>query len=262
MFDFHLHTCVSFDSDADPKDMIAAAARAGLREICFTDHSDDDPLGERQAAFKLEDYLRVLTPYMDPPQPVKVRFGAEIGASPWAPEKYDAAAAQFDYDFIICSAHFVGDEDPYYPEYFEKRGRREAFDEYFLEVIRDIECHDVFNVFGHLTYASKCCIYDDPVAHYAEFADYYDKILKMLIERGKGIEVNTSGYRNTGEPLPHFEIIKRYLELGGEIITIGSDAHDPSRVGDRIAETIDRIKALGVRRICTFEKMKPVFHVI
>ena len=262
MFDYHIHSNVSFDSSASWQSMVKAASDAGLKEICFTDHRDTDPLGEKCLTYDIRDYKEKYGEMLRREQPVRVKLGAEIGAVPWEPPAYDALALDYEYDFIICSAHFVGREDPYFPDFFDKRSREEAFSDYLAEVIENIRIHNIFSVFGHLTFVSKNCPCQDPVVHYAEFADYYDEIFRLLIARGKGIEVNTSGYANTGQPMPPYDAVKRYFELGGEIITVGSDAHSPERVGEHIPEVIERIKAAGGKYVCTFDKMKPVFHKI
>ena len=262
MYDYHLHSDVSFDSTEKAIDMIQAALDMGLKEICFTDHGDTDPYGKKILTFSRKEYLEAYEKFMGKELPVKVKFGAEIGAAPWDISSYDNIAATYDFDFIILSAHFVGKEDPYFAEYFKPRTRRQAFEEYMQEVIRDIDTHDNYSVLGHLTFVSKCCPLDDPIVHYSEFCDYYDEIFKKLITRGKGIEINTSGYKNTGEPLPPYEAVKRYIDMGGEIITLGSDAHDRYRVGEHVFEAVERLKQMGAKYICTFDKLKPIFNRI
>ena len=94
-----------------------------------------------------------------------------------------------------------------------------------------------------------------------KYGDYAEEVFRVLIDKGIGMEVNTSGLRVSDAPLPPLPFVKRYLEMGGEILTIGSDAHRPEAVGRRISETLAQLKEL-TPWICTFEKGKPVYHRI
>ena len=264
MFDFHMHSRVSFDSDAQPADMVRAAAGRGLKEICFTDHQDfvpDHP--ELCYHFAVEDYRAAYAQIHEVDPRVRVRLGVEICTLPDDPEKFARLAAAQDYDFVICSQHFVGKEDPYQPEYFEGKTQRQAYLGYLEAQARDVRRHTDYDVLGHLGYPVR--FYQGELPNHMAYADYrdlFDVILRHLVLHGKGLEVNTRSFPVTGGPIASADVLRRYRELGGEIITTGSDAHDPSLVGAHLRETLRLLGELGFRYVCTFEKRKPVFHTI
>ena len=93
--------------------------------------------------------------------------------------------------------------------------------------------------------------------------DVIDAILKLAIEKGKGIELNTSYHRyGLADSTPSHMILKRYRELGGLIVTIGSDSHDAAQVGAYIEEGKQVLRACGFSSFCTFEKGQPLFHAL
>ncbi|MPN41662.1 hypothetical protein SDC9_189216 [bioreactor metagenome] len=114
---------------------------------------------------------------------------------------------------------------------------------------------------GHIGYVNQHSPHNAPLS-YADYPDLIDSILQTAVGAGKGIEVNTTGYYKYGEPMPAPDTIRRFLELGGEIITVGSDAHFKNVVGAKYGEAVGLLKTLGAKYVCTFEKMKPVFHKI
>ncbi len=260
MFDFHMHSRVSFDSKADPLDMLAAAERAGLREICFTDHMDFDPSGDADLAFRQEAYHQAYDAL--PESPVTVRLGMEFGMLPDNRAVFLEEANKRPYDFIIGSVHFAGGLDPYYPAYWQGRSQEQAYECYLQSILECLQTHRDFSVLGHLTYPTKASANPSPKPYtMARYGDLAEEILRKLIDLGIGLEVNTSGLRAGNEPLPPLEFVRRYVELGGEILTIGSDAHVPQRVGQYIPQTLAALAKI-TPWICTFQAGKPQFHRI
>ncbi len=264
MFDFHLHSQVSFDSQAKPMDMVRAAARRGLREICFTDHLDFRPDVEpgqpEPMAFTPAAYAAAYDALE--PQGVTVHLGVEAGLLPENQAALRRELSLRAYDFVIGSVHFAQGLDPYYPAFWEGRSQSEAYCAYLQEVLRCLGAHTDFDVLGHLTYPSKARSNLSKVPYsMADYGDWAEEIFKRLITQGKGLEVNTSGLDCTGETLPPLPFVSRYVELGGEILTIGSDAHSPEQVGLHVAETLARLRSI-TPYICTFAGRRPVFHRI
>lgn len=259
MFDFHMHSKVSFDGKETPEDMLRAAEAAGLKEICFTDHIDYDPRGDTQPMlFDTQDYNAAYDHLTS--DKLKIRRGMEYGMIADYPERMKIELRRRHFDFIIGSVHFVDGWDVYYPPYWEGKSMEQAERRYLEEVLTCVENHDDFDVLGHLTYLCKA--WNNPThrpVEYGLYAELVDEIFRVLIRKGKGIEVNTSGMDVCGVFLPGEEYLRRFKELGGRIVTIGSDAHDCGRVG----QYCDRAEAL-VRSIfgyvCTFEDRKPIFH--
>ena len=259
MFDFHMHSTVSFDGHDTAEDMVQAAVNAGLKEICFTDHIDYFANVEKQEwVFDTDVYNAAYDKLFHPA--LKIRRGLEFGLKPYnAPQlKEDLKRRQFD--FVLGSVHFVDELDVYYQPYWEGKTIREAEQRYLEETLVCVQAHEDFDVLGHLTYISKCRAHPAPrPVPFAEHREIIDEILRLLAQKGKGMEMNTSGVDRCGDFLPYEGIFRRFKELGGEIVTVGSDAHTASRVGqyaDRACGILSDIFGY----VCTFEARKPVFH--
>lgn len=261
MFDFHLHSSVSFDSQTTATEMANAAVAAGLREICFTDHYDYNSDPQKQAnLFTLDQYH---TAYDDMcVQGLTIRKGVEFGLTCWNAPHLKALIRQYPFDFVIGSVHFIDGNDPYEATYWQGRTVSQAFEMYLLETLRCLQRHHDFDVLGHLTYVCKSVFNPthEPVL-LTDFQEIVDEILLLLIRDGKGLEVNTSGIDRAGVLLPSKSYLRRFRELGGEIVTVGSDAHDVARVGQYIPDAMEVLKDI-FGYVCTFEKRQPVFHKI
>ena len=259
MFDFHLHTHVSFDGYDTARNMADAAQRAGLREICFTDHMDYDPQDpNHKLNFELVDYEKEYDALEV--SGLTIRRGFEFGMLPDNREQFQKDLKKRDWDFVIGSIHFVDGLDVYYHEYWEGRTYESAILRGFEDTLACVRNHDGFDVLGHLTYLGKCDANPEkkPIL-YKDYREMADEIMKILVEKGIGMEFNTSGLDRCGIYLPGPEYLRRFKELGGQIVTIGSDAHHANRVGQycREAEKIVR-DIFGY--VCTFAHRKPQFH--
>lgn len=261
MFDFHLHSRVSFDSTEAPCEIIRAAERNGLREICFTDHYDyNDNKNGHHDLFSVDDYNKEYSNLSS--DLVKIRRGVEFGLTPWNRKELDELDGKLNFDFIIGSVHYAGGSDPYFKDFWEGITFDEAVDRYLSQMLTCVREHDNFDVLGHITYICKPPLNPTKAnLPYRKVRDITDEILKNVISKGRGIEVNTSGVDRIGDYLPSFDYVKRYFELGGEIITVGSDSHDRSRVGQYTSDAIKLISEFSPY-VCTFEGRKPIFHKI
>ncbi len=261
--DFHIHTKFSGDSSESPENVVEKAIEMGIKSICFTDHQDFDYIFDENLNFDLDydayfDYMSNLRESYK--EKIKILIGVEVGIEPYLAHKLVDFTGKKPYDFIIGSSHIVNRKDPYYPEYFKGRSDREAFEEYFVSIIDNLKAYNNFDVYGHLDYVVRYSENKDKNYSYTAFADYIDEILKMLISMGKGIEINSASYRyGLKNPNPIPQAIKRYCELGGEIITVGSDAHKSKDV----ACDFDKIQAVlqqsGFKYYTVFENRKPQF---
>jgi histidinol-phosphatase (PHP family) len=149
--------------------------------------------------------------------------------------------------------------DPYGNEFWEKYELRQAFEQYLAECIECAKQFDFYDVFGHLGYVSKFCPHEDALMRYTDYKEAIEEVLRTLVEKGKGLEVNTSGIKNTGSAMPEAPILKRFFELGGEIVTVGSDAHEQSAVGRSADETLAILKSIGFKYVCAYDKRRPRF---
>jgi len=259
MFDFHLHSHVSFDSECEPQIMVAAAEKAGLKEICFTDHYDfnDIPTKEHNT-FDIKDYKKAYAPLES--ESVVIRRGIEFGLTDWNTPQLKDILSKYNFDFVIGSVHFAGGYDPYCKDYWEHNGIDEGFEKYLLQTLKCVKAHSDFDVLGHINYVCKSIHNPTKMPlDYSEYPDLCDEIMKTLIEKGKGMEINTCGVDRVGSFMPDITYIKRFRELGGEIITVGSDSHDDKRMGQYISGALEIAKEV-FGYVCTFENRKAQFH--
>lgn len=262
LWDTHMHTRFSGDSDAPPEDMVKRAAALGLAGVCITDHMDYDyPDDPDLFILDMENYAREVRclqeNYADG---FPVLFGIELGLQPHLAKKHQALAEQYPFDFVIGSSHVVHGIDPYYPAYYEGRAQAEAYREYFESILENIRAFDAFDVYGHLDYVARYGPDKNAGCSYRDYRDVIDEILKTLIEKGKGIEINTAGLKyGLGRPNPAEDILSRYREIGGEIITVGADAHRPEDIAYGFEKVPGILKKCGFSHYCIFRGRKPRF---
>lgn len=259
MFDFHMHSHVSFDGHDTGRNMAEAALRRGLREICFTDHMDYDPLDPaHKLHFSMEDYYKEYGSLEIPG--LTIRRGFEFGMLPDNQAQFAKDILLRDWDFVIGSVHFVDGLDVYYSEYWEGKTPYYAILRSFEDTLTCVKTHEHFDVLGHLTYLGKCDANPEkkPIL-YNTYREVADEIMRILAEKGKGMELNTSGMDRCGVYLPGAEYLRRFKELGGQIVTVGSDAHHSNRVGQYCEEACRLVQEI-FGYVCTFEGRKPRFH--
>lgn len=265
--DCHMHTEFSTDSEAPMRSMIDGALERGLKEICLTDHYDKDyprvPDIEGTAfVFDPEEYFRTLAALREEyAGRITVRTGIEIGLQPHLGEFYRELIRSNPFDFVIGSVHLVHGLDPYYGEIFEGRTDEDVYRETFRMTVENLDAIDDFDVLGHIDYVVRYG--KEKAAHYScrKFADEIDAILRKVIDMGKGIELNTGGFKyGLGFCNPHPDIIKRYRELGGKIITVGADAHKPEHIAYDFDKAEEILKDCGFKYYTVFEERKPLFR--
>ena len=184
----------------------------------------------------------------------------EFGLTHWNRDELSELLKCYDFDFVIGSVHFAGGYDPYFVEFWTHNGIEEGFEKYLLQTLRCVKAQKDFDVLGHINYVCKSA--HNPTKkplRYNDYTDICDEIMKALAENGKGMEINTSGMDRVGEFLPSYDFIKRFKELGGEIITVGSDSHDETRVGQYIGDALEIAKDV-FGYVCTFDKRKIKFN--
>lgn len=259
--DSHIHTVFSSDSETPVSMQIERAAALGMRAVYITDHQDFDfPEDVYHMSFQFDtaSYLQKLSElkahYADQ---IEVRFGVELGLMTNLKEKLEQYTASWPFDYVIGSVHLVRRMDPYFPDFYENRTTEEAYLEYFETILENLKLHNCFDALGHLDYIVRYGPQDSayPSAVYTEIQD---EILRVLVEKGIALECNTAGFKHgLGFPHPHASVIRRYLELGGDMITLGSDAHQPAHVGYAFEDAKEYLKACGVRYQTVFCKRKP-----
>lgn len=261
MFDYHMHSDFSADCEALMEETIEAAINKGLTEICFTEHIDYDyPDPTISFDLDLPNYDKkikeVQAMYEDQ---IIIKKGVEFGVEPIHLPKFKKVMTTESFDFVICSMHTTERKDLHSGNFFKGKTLDEAYEIYYKELLQCVEEFDQFSVMGHL----------DLVKRYTKgtstnpFHDIISEIFKVIIPRGQGIELNTSGHKY-GLPtgMPSVDILKLYKEHGGEVLTLGSDSHVPETVGYDFKESLELFESIGFKYITTFDNMKPNFHKI
>lgn len=265
--DFHLHTHFSGDSDTPPRLQVEQAIRLGMSEICITDHHDYDvDSGDLDFTLDFERYFPAMNALREEYAGlIDIRIGIELGLQRHISSYLDELVSKYrkEVDFIIGSNHFVDGLDPYFPVFFAGRTEQQAYCRFFevtLSRIKRLDRH-CFHVLGHLDYAVRYGPNQNRYYDFNAYREYIEPILKTLIENGQGLECNTGGLKyGLGHPHPTEEILTRYRELGGEILTLGSDAHAPEHVGYGFSRLKELLIHCGFSYYTTFKEQKPVFH--
>lgn len=260
IIDHHVHTCFSPDCETKMEILIERARTLGLKQLMFTDHVDYDstsPIFKNVTDYNK--YMKVIKDLQNKNKDIEILMGVEIGYQAHLKEKLKDLLSAFPFEFVICSIHCHEGMDFYNGDFFKGKSQYEAYDEYFRAVKNSIENYKGFDVYGHLDYIIRYGDYEKKEINYIDYREVIDEILKLLIQNGKGIEMNTSGIRYGLGVMPNIDILRRYKELGGEIITIGSDAHRAKDLQANFKEAINMLRNLGYKRITQFKKRKPIF---
>lgn len=270
--DMHMHTWFSTDSEACPRDMADEAVRKGLKTICFTDHFDKDDLewGE-EGIFDVDAYFVEMQKLQEEyAGKLNIRIGIELGLRTYLKDYYEELTKKYPFDFVIGSVHNVPYKkdaegnilytDPAAEKLFTDRTDKEAYRLMMETTLENVRTSDCFQALGHLDYVVRYGKLREKEYSYTDYADIIDEILKLLIEKEKGLEVNSAGLKY-GLPFahPHPDVLKRYRELGGEIITIGADAHKPEHIAYDFAKAEEILKSCGFKYYTEFFEQKPVF---
>lgn len=265
--DYHLHSSHSGDSEAPMESMIQSAVSRGLTHICFTEHMDlgypvtpETPAGYFEA--DTDAYLAQLTRLREKyASQIRIAFGVELGLQSGIAGQIETYAGSYAFDFIIGSSHTVNGKDPYYPSFYEGRREEDAYREYFQSILDNIENFSEYDVYGHLDYVVRYGPGKDRDYSYAKYRDLFDRMLLLLLERGKGIELNTAGLRaGLRDVNPCRDVLLRYRQLGGELITAGSDAHRPEDVAADFARAEEILTACGFRYYAVFQNRTPTYR--
>ena len=228
LYDCHMHTCFSSDSEADPLKMIASARARGLSGITITDHVDWD-YKRTPELFQLDidDYClaidRLKEEHSD--KSFTLRKGIETGLQTHLAERQKELATRYNFDYIIGSIHQIDGEDPYYDDYWDNLTYRQAYARFFEVTLENIKAFHDFDALGHLDYISRYAKRiaksrgdneNDASVSYSDHSEVIDEILKLLIRYDISLEINTAPFKyGYSVPNPSWDIIKRYRDYGG-----------------------------------------------
>lgn len=275
--DYHLHSVCSFDARAKATmpEMAAAALARGMTEVCFTDHSDFDipetmQLGPDNFTLPKKQGHQFIEAMEKAPEGIEIRLGLELGEGNHDPKRALRVYAMPEYDFILGSLHNLLDmEDFYYLKYPSDEFCVELYERYLEELI-ELAAIPCFDCMAHIGYLLR---YMHKQGRSVQLTmerngDRIDELLRTLIENGRGIELNCADLVPGGRenPLltvfPSIPILRRYKELGGEIVTVGSDAHGAHAAGLGVREGYEILRENGFRFVAAYRKHKPEFNRI
>lgn len=277
--DYHVHTEFSDDSSYLMEEVIKDAINMKMDEICFTDHVDygvkrdwndaqgmlyrkggpGEPEKMPLANVNYPKYFEKIEFLRNKYPEIIIKQGMEFGMQVHTIDQYQQLFNKYPFDFIILSCHQVEDKEFWTQDFQRGRTQKEYNERYYQEILDIIKVYKDYSVLGHLDLIIR---YDNQgVYPFEKLKPIIKKILEIVIKDGKGIEVNTSSHRyGLKDSQPSKDILKLYKELGGKIITIGSDSHKKEHLGTYIEETKALLKELGFESYCTFDKMKPIYH--
>lgn len=261
MFDYHIHSDFSADCSTRMETTIQKAIEMNLTEICFTEHIDYDyPDKDWIFEFDLQEYDKKIKELQEKYRgKIRIKKGVEIGLQPHLLGKYESLTETEYFDFIICSMHATSGKDLHSGAFFAGKSVEEAYRIYYEELFHCINEYKNYSVLGHLDLVKR---YTEEKAE-DNFFDIIADIFNVVIQDGKGIEVNTSGYRYGLESgMPSADILKLYKDCGGEMITLGSDSHTETTLASRFRDTLELLSSIGFRYVATFEGQVPKMHPI
>ncbi|GKU24279.1 histidinol-phosphatase HisJ family protein [Clostridium folliculivorans] len=256
--DYHMHTSFSDDSDYEMEDAVKKSIAIGLDEICFTEHVDHGVKTDLNCDYEkyVEEFKRCKEKYKDQ---IAIKLGIEFGMQVHTIDQFQKDFDKYDFDFVILSCHQIDDKEFWTYDFQKGKTQQEYNEKYYEEILKVMKNYDNYSILGHLDMIKR---YDEEGEYpFEKVKDIITEILKLAIEKGKGIEVNTSSFRyGLNDLTPSRDILRLYKDLGGNIITIGSDTHEDKHVGHKIDYIKGELKKIGFTKFCTFEKMKPTFH--
>ncbi len=271
--DYHVHTEFSDDSVYPMKTVIRDAIAMGMNEICLTDHVDygvkidwdcgkqiqyrnGEPLANVDYPRYMSEIDRMKRLYGNK---IRIKTGLEFGIQKHTIPDFQRLFERYAFDFIILSIHQVENQEFWTQDFQRGRFQKEYQQRYYEEMLAVVRDYKDYSVLGHMDLIAR---YDlAGVYPFEKVRPVIEDILRIVIADGKGIEVNTSSHRyGLTDTMPSANILKLYRDMGGRIITIGSDSHKPEHLGAYIRETQALLKSLGYKQFCTFEHMRPIFH--
>lgn len=264
--DSHMHTAFSSDSDTPMEEMIKKSIDLGLTSICFTDHYDmdfptdmyDDMDFQLDTPSYLKEFIRLKEIYQ---KKIDLRIGVELGLGPDLASKIEAYLEEYNdvFDFVIGSTHLVDKKDPYLPDYFNQFSEeKDGIRRYFEENIYNLTNFHQMDSFGHCDYVVRYAPNKDDFYLPSDYQDLLDTFLNMLIDKGVALELNTAGWKyGMKSANPHIDILRRYRELGGELLTVGADGHIPAHIAYDFKKASEMLTSLGFSYYTIYRNRKP-----
>ena len=260
LFDNHNHSQFSFDGKGTTVEISARSAISrGLGGIAFTDHCDyyiptfksayESIVPEQFDIKAQQEEIDRVKEILCKDNDFKILKGIEVGMYEECREEIRKTLTDNSFDQIIASVHYLEKTDPYYGGFYEGKDWKQAYGIYLETIYREMVWMKDFDIVGHFDYVARYAPYPQDGMPYRNFSDIFDAIFQYLIENGKALEINTKSCKGTRGRKTSLDnnVLLRYKEMGGEIITLGSDSHNPESVAEGFEETAALIRSLGFR---------------
>ena len=249
IFDSHMHTTFSADSRMTAAEALAQARSLGLG-VVFTEHFDYGlELDGRSFTFDASAYMQAYANLRG----ASLRLGAEVGLRKAARSANASFVSGAPFDMIIGSIHLVDDFDIYYPEFYVGEDKTTAYRKYFQQMAEEAAVAD-YDALGHIDYICRTAPYDNPEIDYPTFAEEIDAVLRVVVERGKVLELNTRRFDSTRAISELVPVYKKYRALGGRAVTVGSDAHRVAAIGNHFAKALEFARELDLMPVTFCER--------
>jgi histidinol-phosphatase (PHP family) len=242
------------------------ALESGLDGISVTEHLDYDFPEPDDDFFDLDfdNYINSMKLLKEQKKnELKISIGIEAGIQPHVIGKTLEKIQAYDFDYVLASVHVVDGFDPYKPKYYFGKTKKDAYGRYLQEILFMVRNFPDFDNVGHFEYVTRYAPYDDRTLRYNDQKDLFDELLKEIINKGRGFELNTGSFRDKpGMETCRYdiEVLKRYRALGGEIISLGSDAHNTGHIGYKFGIFRELLMEARFCHAAYFENRKPVFY--
>lgn len=268
LYDSHTHSFYSIDADASITEMAEAALKKGLSGFCVTDHFETNlvhPLAKHDFFANFE---RCSQDVKEARQifagKLSIEFGVELGQISDNLSVTNQILDSHAFDFVLLSLHKAKAWDDYFEIDYTALSEQQISTlllDYFVELKQDIQWGGG-DVVGHLTIPLRYMHRVGVTPSLSPYEEQIDDVLKAIINQGMGMELNTAEVRRGREYMPTMEIFRRYHELGGEIVTIGSDAHRAKDMGSHIREGMEFLEQAGFRYFAVYRNRKPKFYLL
>ncbi|MEA4989156.1 MAG: histidinol-phosphatase HisJ family protein [Anaerovorax sp.] len=260
-YDYHLHTTNSIDAKSTLMDICQSAISKGVQEITVTDHFEPTKKDPQYSFYKADSIIKEIEEAQQIFKDLLViKFGIELGQPHLYPIYAEKMLKEYPFDFVLASSHKIaGDVD--FGDIDYTRADKTFYMKKYLDNLYELVQWGQFDCIAHFDLIKRYCARAGVKINLMDqFQEEVTEILKVIIQKGKGIEVNTSGLRQYSAGLmPDWDILTLYKQLGGKILTIGSDAHSAPEVGEGFQETVKLLATLGFKQVTLYENRKPYY---
>lgn len=251
MIDSHVHSHCSGDCQTPMMDACRSAVSRGITDITFTDHLDFEPTDLCYGFFDYDLYKRRISEVWDAfAGQLTINCGIEVDYAVTYQSSIKEYLADKEFDYVLGAAHYVGDtilED--HAKYFPGKAVHEAYAPYFETALAAAQS-GLFNALAHVDLCKRYGVLYYGPFDWSPYSDIIEQILRLVIEQGMALEINTSGLRQApAETYPGRGILELYHALGGRIVTIGSDAHRAEDVGAGIVQASEMARDIGLAQV-------------